>query len=82
MPEEQGPAAEAEPAVGDVRQTMANGLSETRIAVTGGAIVEARGFVVATDKQSALLDPKEIEALLRDARGQFELFLAWELAGN
>jgi hypothetical protein len=82
LPEEEGPAAEAEPAVPDARQTMANGLSETRIAVTGGSIVDARGFVVAADKQSALLDQKEIEELLRDARGQFEIFLVWELAGN
>lgn len=72
--------ANSGPPTDDARQAMANGISETRFAVAGGTIVEARGFVVATDKQSALLDTRQIDELLRHATGPFELFLTWELA--
>jgi hypothetical protein len=61
------------------RQALANGVSETRIAVTRGKIVGARGFTVAADKQSALLAPEEIDRLVRASRDQVELYLEWEV---
>ena len=76
-PEEQAETA-SQPASGDLRIGQANGLSETRIAVTGGKIVEARGFTIAGDKQSALLEPSAIEQLAREQR-EFEIYLAWEI---
>jgi hypothetical protein len=60
------------------RQASANGISETRIAVTGGSITAARGFTVAADKQSALLDGSAIDAVIRTG-GDSELFLEWEV---
>lgn len=62
-----------------IKQAWANGISETRIAVVSGSIVAERGFTVASDKQSALLDLDEIEQLLRNANGTLELFLEWEV---
>ena len=64
------------------RQDRANGLSETRVAVAEGRIVAARGFAVAEDKRSALLDVTELEELLRAGGGQAEVFLEWDLASR
>jgi hypothetical protein len=64
------------------RQALANGVSETRIAVTKGKIVDARGFTVASDKQSALLAPEEIDRLLRASQGKVELYLEWEVSAD
>ena len=68
----------AEPSLAELRLSQASGLSETRLAITGGKIVAARGFTVAGDKQSALLEPREILELLREHK-QAELFLEWEV---
>lgn len=67
------------PAKEPIKQAWANGISETRIAVVNGSIVAERGFTVASDKQSALLDGDEIEQLLRNGNGTVELFLEWEV---
>ena len=68
-----------EKTVEELRASQANGLAETRFAVAGGKIVDARGFAVAADKQSALLEPKAILELLKNRR-QIEAFIEWELA--
>jgi hypothetical protein len=68
------PAADA----AQLKQQMADGISEIRIAVAGGAITASRGFTVAGDKQSALLDVDEIFRMLRD-QSEVELFLEWEV---
>jgi hypothetical protein len=60
------------------RQASANGISETRVAVTSGAITTARGFTVAGDKQSALLNTSVLDQVLRTG-GQAELYLEWEV---
>lgn len=62
-----------------IKQALANGLSETRIAIVSGSIVGELGFIVSSDKQSALLDSDEIEQLLRKGNGTTELFLEWEV---
>lgn len=78
---QEAPQLARETAVQDLRANQANGLSETRFAVTGGKIVAARGFTVAEDKQSALLEPKAILELLRSQR-EVEAFIEWEVAGQ
>lgn len=62
-----------------LRQAYADGISETRIAVTGGFITASRGFTVAGDKQSALLDMAEISEVLRMEPGESEFYLEWDL---
>jgi hypothetical protein len=62
-----------------LRQAIADGISETRIAMTSGSISASRGFVVAGDKQSALLNVSEIAEILRAGQGKAELYLDWEL---
>jgi hypothetical protein len=62
-----------------LRQACANGISETRIALDGGKITTARGFTVAEDKQSALLDPRTLDEILRTG-GKGELLLEWEVS--
>lgn len=61
------------------REQQADGVSETRFAITEGKIVAERGFVVAKDGRSALLALDEIEELLRADPDRIELFLEWEL---
>jgi hypothetical protein len=61
-----------------LRQALANGISETRFAVTEGGITAARGFTVASDRQSALLNASEILDLIRMGKGNAELWLEWE----
>jgi hypothetical protein len=65
----------------EARQEQANGISETRIVVAGGQIVDSRGFTVAADKHSALVEPAEIRDLLQKRPENLELFLEWELTG-
>jgi hypothetical protein len=67
------------PSIEKLRQQLADGISGTRIAVAGGSITGARGFAVAGDRQSALLDPSEIAKLLRANEGKAELHLDWEV---
>jgi hypothetical protein len=62
-----------------VRQSLANAISETRIALSAGTITAARGFIVAGDKQSALLDSRAIDEIIRTT-GKGELYLEWEAA--
>jgi len=62
-----------------LRQMFADGISETRVAVTGGSINGTRGFTVASDKQSALLDLGEIAKILQTAGGKAELYLEWQV---
>ncbi len=78
LPEEneQPPAASAD--ANQLRQALANGISETRFAVTEGTITAARGFTVAGDRQSALLNAGEISDLIRKGKGKAELWLDWE----
>lgn len=38
-----------------------------------------QGFVVAGDKRSCLIDPAQVDELLRSQPEQVELFLEWEL---
>jgi hypothetical protein len=61
-----------------LKQQMADGVSETRIVVAHGTVTASRGFTVASDKHSALLDVGEIFQLLRN-QSEVELFLEWEL---
>jgi hypothetical protein len=60
------------------RQMLADGISETRIAVTKGSITSASGFTVARDKQSALLDASAIDEVIR-AGGKTMLSLEWDV---
>lgn len=63
----------------ELRQERASGFSETRVVVAGGQILSARGFIVAADKRSALLDNDQLREWLRTEREKIELFLEWEL---
>lgn len=73
---EQAPTASAD--INQLRQALANGISETRFAVTEGTITTARGFTIAGDRQSALLNANEITELIRQGKGKAELWLEWE----
>ena len=66
----------------ELRQAQANGISETRVVVARGRIVNSRGFTVAADRRSALLEPREIQDLIARAENDVELFLEWELTGD
>jgi hypothetical protein len=79
VPKRENPAEKADPNMARNRQDHANGISATRIVVTGGPIVASQGFTVAGDKRSALLEPAEIQQLVQTAREQVEVFLEWEL---
>jgi hypothetical protein len=49
------------------------------VALVSGSITAARGFTVARDKQSALLDARAIaDIMLKGGKG--ELYLEWEVA--
>ncbi len=78
------PGAQADPShlpissVEELRQSLADGISETRIAVADGTIVSAQGFTVASDKQSALLDVSALDAIFRSG-GTAELLIEWEV---
>jgi hypothetical protein len=78
LPTKANPPPAAGVSVERVRQKLADGISETRIAVERGKITSARGFVVAADKQSALLDNGALEELLRTG-GSDTLVLEWEV---
>ena len=78
LPEKDEPAPAASADAHQLRQAIADGISETRFAVTDGEITSARGFTVARDRQSALLNGREISELIRTGKGQAELWLEWE----
>ncbi|HUT88302.1 MAG TPA: hypothetical protein VMY37_02290 [Thermoguttaceae bacterium] len=67
------------PDVRKLRQMFADGISETRVAVTSGSITKALGFTVASDGQSALLDLSETAKILQTSGGKAELYLEWEV---
>lgn len=73
------PDAVAIPTFQQARQAQADGISETRIVVAFGRIVDSQGFTVAADKRSALIDPGAIQPLFRSGKEKVELFLEWEL---
>jgi hypothetical protein len=78
VPEDSEQASAASADINQIRQALANGISETRFAVTEGAITSSRGFTVAGDRQSALLNASEISDLIRAGKGKAELWLEWE----
>ena len=47
--------------------------------MAGGTITDSRGFSLASDKRSALLDVGEVFRMLRN-QSEVELFLEWEVA--
>lgn len=79
LPSEQAANAQTQQTLRELRQTQADGLSETRFVVAGGTIEDARGFTVAGDRQSALLEVREILEALRGQR-QYEAYLVWSVA--
>lgn len=79
LPAEQVANATTEKTIEGLRASQTNGLSEMRFAMVGGKIMDARGFTVASDKQSALLEPKAILELLKSQR-EVEAFIEWEVA--
>jgi hypothetical protein len=82
VPKQEKPPENAEPTVARIRQDQANGISASRIVVTGGRIVASQGFTVASDKRSALLNPAEIQELFQPDRKLVEVFLEWELTSE
>lgn len=62
-----------------VRQEHANAVSETRIAVADGFITDAKGFLIAKDKQSALLDHTQIGDAIRAGKGEAKFYLEWNV---
>lgn len=73
-----GPPESPSSSVEQIRQALANGISETRVAFVSGTITAAHGFTIAGDKQSALLDAAAIGGIVR-AGGKGELYLEWEV---
>jgi hypothetical protein len=78
LPREQAESLAPEKSVQELRANQANGLSEMRFVVAHGKISSVRGFTVARDKQSALLEPKAILEMLRTQR-PVEVFIEWEV---
>lgn len=81
LPASESTEPEPSPTAASVRAAQANGLSETRIVVSGGKIVAAQGFLVANDQQSAILEFSSVSEQVR-AGQPFEIFLEWELTEN
>jgi hypothetical protein len=64
----------------ELRREQANNVSETRLVVTGGRIIASQGFIVASDRRSALLDPVQLRDLVHSGKKELEVFLEWELS--
>jgi len=80
VPPDAQDSSESSPSdAGQLRQSLANGISETRIAVANGTITAARGFTVAGDKQSALVNVAEIAEGVRSGQGAAEFYLEWDV---
>lgn len=79
LPPEQTANVQTQQTLRELRQTQADNLSETRFVVASGKIEDARGFTVAGDRQSALLEVREIIEALRGQR-QYEAYLVWNVA--
>jgi len=78
LPREDANQAAAPRTVAELRGGQAEGISETRFAVARGTIVAAKGFTIARDRQSALLEPAAILEVLR-TQPQVEAWLEWEV---
>jgi hypothetical protein len=63
----------------EIRQSLADGISETRFVVAHGQIVASQGFRVAGDRSSALWALDDIQELLRAQPDRVEVFLEWEV---
>jgi hypothetical protein len=78
------PAADQKPPPPDptdaetLRKQMGDTVNEFRIVTAGGRIVNSRGFTLAGDRQSALLEGRRINDMLR-AENEAVLFLEWEM---
>jgi len=77
-PAKANPSHESPSDVAHWKQAQANGISQTRFAVTQGSITKAQGFNIAGDKQSALLDADAINDVFRTG-GTAELYLEWQV---
>jgi hypothetical protein len=79
-PDQLPPEADASAGASQIQLARASGISEFRVAVTTGKITEARGFTIASDKQSALLDVANVISLARAGNGIAEFFVQWEVS--
>jgi hypothetical protein len=79
MPIDMIPSLDASTDNKQLRQTLADGISETRIVVTQGSITSAHGFSIAKDKQSALLNIGEVAGSLLQGQGKSEFHIEWEV---
>jgi hypothetical protein len=61
-----------------IRKKLANSISHTRIAIQNGKIIEAEGFMVADDGQSALVDEGAFPDRLWKENAGVELLLSWK----
>ena len=82
VPRDEKSDAKVPPSYKELREQQANVISETRLVVVGGKIIDSQGFVVSSDKRSCLLDSSQIDELLRSHREQMALFIVWELDGE
>jgi hypothetical protein len=80
QPSQLPPATDPQTAASEMQLKRASEISELRLAVTNGTIIEARGFTVASDKHSALLDVATVMSLVRAGNGNAELFVEWEVS--
>lgn len=79
VPADKAQASHTSPTdMSQLKQMRANGLSETRFAVASGSITDARGFTVAEDNQSALLDTTALDHVFQTG-GSAELYLEWQV---
>ncbi|MCA9038640.1 MAG: hypothetical protein KDA91_26150, partial [Planctomycetaceae bacterium] len=74
-----GKSSATSQSVSELLQESANGISQTRIAVANGTIIQAKGFIVASDGQSALLDVSNILNTLQSEGGNSEFWLLWKI---
>lgn len=82
IPKDAAAGESAQPTLQTLRQEQASGISETRVIVAAGRIVDSQGFTVAADRRSALLEPAKVRELLQSRPEKLVLFLEWELADN
>lgn len=82
LPKGDSPPAVRTSTEAEKRQEEANGISVTRLVVSGGRILDSRGFTVAGDRRSALINPIGIQAMLETGGGQADLFLEWQITAR
>ncbi|MCA9059383.1 MAG: hypothetical protein KDA85_12825 [Planctomycetaceae bacterium] len=61
------------------RQAVADGISETRFAFVGGTITSADGFIIAGDRQSAVLAIDEVMRRINTSEQPAEFRIAWDV---